>query len=315
MTRVFQHVYGPVPSRRLGRSLGVDLVPRKTCTYDCIYCQLGSTTCRTLARKNYVPVAEVLEELAARLTEDPAPDAIGLAGSGEPTLHRGLGELVRGIKALTRVPVAVITNGSLLWQPEVRASLQEADVVLPSLDAYDASSFQRINRPHEGLAFERMVEGLVDFSRDFRGEVWLELFLLAGVNDGNACMEGFRDLVRRIAPTRVQLNTVARPPAEAGLRGVSAARLAELALCLPGRVEVIQEGDPGSGEGGDAGQGEVLGLLARRPCTLEGLARGLASSPLGVLKHLDRLLAEGRVEVSREAGQLFYRIPMDGGCA
>ena len=159
-----QHVFGPVPSRRLGRSLGVDLVPFKVCTYDCIYCQLGRTTCKTTERKEWVPLNEVCASL--RDTLDTKPDFITLSGSGEPTLFSRPGELIRSIKDLTDVPVAVLTNGSLLSVPEVRAGLLEADLVVPSLDAGNERLFRIVNRPHEDIAFDRMVEGLIAFRQE-----------------------------------------------------------------------------------------------------------------------------------------------------
>ena len=170
------YVFGPVPSRRLGRSLGVDLVPHKTCSYDCIYCQLGATTCKTTERKEWVPLDDVLEQLKAKLST--APDYITLSGSGEPTLYSRAEELIDRIKAMTDVPVAVLTNGSLLWQEEVRRQFMKADLVIPSLDAGDEGMFRLVNRPHEDVTFERMLAGLVDFRREFRGAYWLEVFVL-----------------------------------------------------------------------------------------------------------------------------------------
>jgi len=158
----YKCLYGPVPSRRLGRSLGIDLVPFKTCTYDCIYCQLGKTTNKTTERLNYVPVADVLREVREKLSTGVGCDYISMAGSGEPTLHASLGELISKIKEMTDIPVAVITNGSLLYLPEVRESLLKADLVIPSLDAGDAQLFEYVNRPHENIVFERMIEGLIE---------------------------------------------------------------------------------------------------------------------------------------------------------
>jgi wyosine [tRNA(Phe)-imidazoG37] synthetase (radical SAM superfamily) len=172
------HVFGPVPSRRLGRSLGVDLVPFKTCSYDCIYCQLGHTTNKITQRARWVNWDTVLEELRKKLSSQ--PDYITLSGSGEPTLHAGLDELIEAIKAITRVPVAVLTNGSLLWQTDLRRELQGADLVIPSLDAGDDMRFRYINRPHESIIFQRMIDGLVAFGEEFRGQYWMEVFLLAG---------------------------------------------------------------------------------------------------------------------------------------
>jgi len=174
-SRDSKYVYGPVASRRLGRSLGVDLVPFKTCTYDCVYCQLGRTTHRTIQRGEYVPVDAVLAGLKAKLALGPKPDYISLAGSGEPTLHARIGDLIAGIKLMTRIPIAVLTNGSLLWVPEVQDALMEADLVLPSLDAGDEPMFQRVNRPHPEILFEGMVDGLAAFTARFRKLVWLEV--------------------------------------------------------------------------------------------------------------------------------------------
>ena len=202
-----RHVYGPVPSRRLGRSLGVDLVPFKTCTYDCVYCQLGRTTDLTTGRREYVPVEEILAQLEEKLRTGPTPDYVSLAGSGEPTLHARIGELIAGIKSLTRTPVAVLTNGSLLGVRDVQDALMEADLVLPSLDAGDAELFQLVNRPHENVEFDDMVEGLVAFRERFAKPVWLEVMLLAGITGIRSEVEKIAALTHRIRPDRVQLNS------------------------------------------------------------------------------------------------------------
>jgi wyosine [tRNA(Phe)-imidazoG37] synthetase (radical SAM superfamily)/predicted Fe-Mo cluster-binding NifX family protein len=222
-----RYVFGPVPSRRLGRSLGVDLVPFKTCTYDCVYCQLGHTTFKTAQRRAWVPVHKVLAEVRAALGSE--PEWITLAGSGEPTLHCGLGAVIKGIKQLTSTPVAVLTNGSLFWQPQVRDDLAAADLVMPSLDAPDAALFRRVNRPHHAIGFGRMVDGLGRFRRKFRGLYWLEVFLLDGVTSSDADVERLAALADGIAPDLVQLNTVARPPAEPTAAGVPAQTLERLA--------------------------------------------------------------------------------------
>ena len=163
MNTGFKHVYGPVPSRRLGRSLGVDALTFKSCSFDCVYCQLGRTTNHTAERKEYIPTAEILDEVRRKLENGDRPEYISFAGSGEPTLHSGLGDIIRGIKAMTDVPVVVFTNGSLLWMPEVRADLAAADVVIPSLDGGDAALLDKVNRPVATLDFNRIVEGLIAF--------------------------------------------------------------------------------------------------------------------------------------------------------
>jgi wyosine [tRNA(Phe)-imidazoG37] synthetase (radical SAM superfamily) len=168
-----KYLYGPVPSRRLGRSLGVDIVPFKLCTLDCVYCQLGKTTKKTLQRGDFLPVEAVLAELKSRLADGLEADFITIGGSGEPTLHSRLGALIDGIKKLTSIPVAVLTNGTLLYKKDVRADCAKADVVLPSLDAADEQTFRRINRPRSGLTVEQLISGLCAFRSEFTGQIWL----------------------------------------------------------------------------------------------------------------------------------------------
>ena len=239
------HIFGPVPSRRLGRSLGVDLVPFKTCSYDCIYCQLGQTTSKTVERREWVPLNDVLEELKGKLASK--PDYITLSGSGEPTLYCRLGELIAGIRAITDVPVAVLTNGSLLWQEEVRRQLMDAHLVIPSLDAGHTSMFQAVNRPHESISFARMLEGLIDFREEYYGEYWLEVFLLAGHTAVESEVSRITACVRRIKPDRVQLNTATRPTAEDYAVMVDRARMADIAGRFEPLAEVIAEANDSRG--------------------------------------------------------------------
>jgi wyosine [tRNA(Phe)-imidazoG37] synthetase (radical SAM superfamily) len=199
------YVFGPVPSRRLGRSLGVDVVPFKTCTYDCIYCQLGRTTCKTIERKEWVPLESVLDEVNAKLST--RPDYITLSGSGEPTLFSPLGELIDGIKRMTSVPIALLTNGSLLWQADVRGAVQDVDLLIPSLDAADEGMFRRVNRPHEAVSFDRLIDGLVASREACRGQYWLEVLLLAGYTGTEGEVNKLAQYASRIKPDRIQLNT------------------------------------------------------------------------------------------------------------
>jgi MinD superfamily P-loop ATPase/wyosine [tRNA(Phe)-imidazoG37] synthetase (radical SAM superfamily) len=307
----FKHLYGPVPSRRLGRSLGIDLVPFKTCTYDCVYCQLGRTTKKTLKRKEYVPVPEILLELKQKLAAGDTPDYISLAGSGEPTLNSGIGDLIKKIKSMTKIPVAVLTNGSLLWMREVQDALDAADLVLPSLDAGTAALFRHVNRPHRGLWFAQMVDGIAGFTKRFQGEVWLEVLLLAGVTGIPAEAQKIAAMVKRIGPARTQINTVTRPPAESYVCPVPSDQLVKLKDLFPGRVEIISASerpetfhlliDETSAE-------NVLALLRRRPCTSEDVAKGLGIHALAALKHLDALIREGQVTITRIDGRTFYAV-------
>jgi len=307
----YKHLYGPVPSRRLGRSLGIDLVPFKICSYDCIYCQLGSTGSTTVVRSEYVENDEILVELEQKLATDTLPDFISLAGSGEPTLHSRIGELIRTIKTMTDIPVAVLTNGSLLWMPEVQEALLAADLVLPSLDAGDSATFQLINRPDNTIDFGRMVQGLVDFTQTFKGEVWLEVFLLADITDDDQSVGKIAALVEQIKPARVQLNSVYRPPAEDYALGLTPIRMQQLSRLFPGTVEIINEdttvlAEPALHE--LTRHDEIIALIQRRPCTALDVAKGLKMHLNDTLKQLHVLTSSGRLlEPFKRQG--FYTIP------
>jgi len=298
-------IFGPVPSRRLGRSLGVDLVPFKTCSYDCIYCQLGRTTRKTVERREWVPLEDILAELDGKLAT--RPDYITLSGSGEPTLYSRLDELIAGIRERTDVPVAVLTNGSLLWRDEVRRQLLGAHLVVPSLDAGDEALFHAVNRPHESLSFRQVLEGLIAFREEYDGQYWLEVFLLAGHTAVEAEVRKIIDCVARIRPDRVQLNTATRPTAEDFAVAVPPARLAEIAARFNPPAEVIADfrGVHAQSEF-QAGHDSVLDLLRRRPCTLDDVAAGLGLHRNEAIKYLDELAARGRVETRSVGGRTYY---------
>ena len=306
-----QHVFGPVPSRRLGRSLGVDLVPFKVCTYDCIYCQLGRTTCKTTERKEWVPLNEVCASL--RDTLDTKPDFITLSGSGEPTLFSRPGELIRSIKDLTDVPVAVLTNGSLLSVPEVRAGLLEADLVVPSLDAGNERLFRIVNRPHEDIAFDRMAEGLIAFRQEYGGRYWLEVLLLGGITAIPAEVEQIADIAAKIGPDRVHLNTATRPPAEKSAIAVQKAELERLAAAFGGTATVVAD-YPATAQQGEfaARREDVLNLLRRRPCTVDDIAGGLGLHRNEVVKYVQELVDERLLSTSTSDGRVYYAATSQG---
>lgn len=309
------HVFGPVPSRRLGRSLGIDLVPHKTCSYDCVYCQLGATTSKTIERGAYVLLDAVLREVEAKLTAAAAPDYITLSGSGEPTLQVELDTLIQGIKRIADRPVCVLTNGSLLWREDVRTELLGADLVIPSLDAGDAAMFQRVNRPHPQLRFEQVVEGLIRFRQHFGGQIWLELFILSGLTTPPDEIAKIKARIGGLAWDRIQLNTVARPPSESWARPATAGELARAAEMLGEGAEVIAErpvspAKPVAMPEAD----EILALLRRRPCTLDDLSSGLGVHRLELAKRVDELLRAQAI-VMRQHGRRIYYQPASGNTA
>lgn len=305
------YVYGPVSLRRLGRSLGVDLVPYKTCSYDCIYCQLGRTTRKTVARKEYAPIENIIKAVKERLAESVRPDYITLAGSGEPTLHSGLGKIITRLKGITDIPLAVITNGSLLWDNTVRQDLQDADFVLPSLDAGDAVVFERINRPHRSISFSQMVDGIATFVREFQGQVWLEIMFLAEINNTERAIESIATLTRQINPARLQLNSVFRPGAETYATGLSRERLEEIASFFSGEVDIVSEPIQNNEvihSFSHQNNTDVLSLLERRPCTVADIATGLSLHHTEVVKLIDKLLHERKVCTTTKRGHLFYKL-------
>ncbi len=299
------YVFGPVPSRRLGRSLGVDLIPFKTCSYDCIYCQLGRTTNRTVERREWVPLDAVLNELDRKLTT--APDYVTLSGSGEPTLYARTEELIAGIKSRCEVPVAVLTNGGLLSRAEVRRSLLAADLVVPSLDAPDESLFQQVNRPHAEIRFDEMVEGLVALREEFSGDYWLEVFLLEGLTSDEATVVRLAEITQQISPDRVQLNTVARPPAEPDARAVPREKMERLAKLFGQNAEIIADyGKVHEQTAFTARREDVLTMISRRPCTVEDIAAGLALHRNEVVKYVQELLAVGAIEARPQGEKTYY---------
>ena len=307
--RRYKHLFGPVPSRRLGRSLGVDLVPYKVCTYDCIYCQLGRTTTRTTCRAQYVPTEEVLAELHEALTEPDLCDYVTLSGSGEPTLHRDAGRVIAAIKAMSGIPVAVLTNGSLLHEPEVRRALLPADLVAPSLDAGDAETFRRINRPCPEISFERMVDGLKAFRREYTGQLHLEVLFCAGINDGDEQVGKIRAIIDEVNPDRIDVNTVTRPPAEAEAKAVPPERLAHICLLLGAKAHPIAGGPEDADRAGPITAADLLALLRRRPCTLEDLAAGLRCHRWEAAKLLERLCREGKAHTRQQGEKVYYFVP------
>jgi wyosine [tRNA(Phe)-imidazoG37] synthetase (radical SAM superfamily) len=301
-----QYVYGPVPSRRLGRSLGVDMVPFKTCTYDCIYCQLGRTTSKITHRKEWIPSNTIIAQVKNRLASN--PDCITISGSGEPTLHSKIGEVIVGIKKISDIPIAVLTNGSLLWLPEVRNSLKEADLVLPSLDAGSESLYRYVNRPHPGIPFGKMLEGLVKFRDEYVGKYWLEILLLSGVTTVEAQVNALAHAIKLIIPDKVHVHTVSRPPVEDFATAVSKEQLKEIASKLSSKAEIITGSRTNREQCENSVRSQdILELLRRRPCSVEDITLGLGSHRNAVVKCLEQLCSQKQARVEYTTQGVFYK--------
>jgi wyosine [tRNA(Phe)-imidazoG37] synthetase (radical SAM superfamily) len=315
------YLYGPVPSRRLGRSLGVDIVPFKVCSLDCVYCQLGRTLEKTVERRDYVPIESVLAELKQALAENIEVDFISIAGSGEPTLHARLGELIGGMKQVTDIPVAIITNGTLFYLPDVRRDCTKADVVMPSLDAADEETFRRINHPCQGINIEKVISGLCAFREEFSGRIWLEVFFVEGINTGREQIARIREAIEQIRPDKVQLNTAVRPTADPTVRRVDAEALHEIAALLGPRCEVVADpsphhqaltekeprSTPGTAAKTTSTAQTLLSMLKRRPCSLSDIRASLGLSRNEAMKHISDLQNQGLIQSEKRGASTYYK--------
>ena len=301
-------VYGPVPSRRLGFSLGVDILPFKTCTLDCIYCQLGRTPRTSCRRRAYFSMRNILAQIRQALQEGGRIDVITFSGSGEPTLNKNLGPLIRGIKRMTRIPVAVLTNGTLLYRREVRKDLLSADLVVPSLDAATANVFRKVNRPHPLLKASRILDGLLKFRKEYSGQIWLEIMLVKGINDRPGDIRSLKKIVDNVRPDRIHLNTVVRPPADSRARPLSMKELERIRASFGDSAEIIAS--PGKRirkkVRADLAQA-ILGMVRRRPVTLEDISLSLGAHRDEILKTLDSLLDGRKIRSRRHGRKIFYK--------
>jgi len=286
-----EYIYGPVPSRRLGFSLGVDLVPFKTCSYDCIYCQLGRTTNKTIERKEYFPEKDIFLQLEKALSLHQRIDYITFSGSGEPTLNSRIGVLIKEIKKITKIPVAVLTNGSLFYQEELRKELLSADLVIPSLDAVTMKMFRKVNRPHPSLKIEEIIEGIKKFREEFEGSIWLEIMLVKGINDEKKHLDKAVSIVREINPDKVHLNTVVRPPSEKFALPLSIEELNKIEKLFGKNCEITVEFKPKEQEAYSEDLEEaILSIIRRRPVSLLDLSLSLGKHQNEILKYLDSLI-------------------------
>ena len=316
------YLYGPVPSRRLGLSCGIDIAPLKVCSLDCIYCQLGITPQTTIERKDYIPIEPVLAELKAALAEGLEADYITIAGSGEPTLNSRLGELIDGIKKLTNIPIAILTNGTLLSRADVRADCSKADVVMPSLDAGDEYTFQKINRPNSVISIEKLISGLCTFRKEYSGQIWLEVFFVEGINTGIEQIARIKEAIELINPDKVHLNTAVRPTADPNIARLSAEKLQEIANRLGPKCEVVADFSPASSGILNESKSEdmlvshsvinrnaeaLLSMLKRRPCSLNDICSGLGINHNEAKKHISALQHKGIIQSEDKEGIVFFK--------
>jgi len=303
-----QYVFGPVLSRRLGFSLGVDLVPFKTCSLDCIYCQLGKTTHRTIERQAYIFSDSIISEVRKILKQNQKIDYITLSGSGEPTLNLHLGEIVTSIKEITDIPVAVLTNGTLLHIESVRDELMAADLVVPSLDAVTQELFCKINRPHPKLDVSQMISGLRSFSQVFSGKLWLEIMLVKRLNDLPEEVEKMKEVVSSVKCDKIQLNTTVRLPADRLIEPLTSEELFKLKKLLGEKCEVIAGFEGQQNAVKTDIQERIISIVSRRPLNLSEISDFLGIPEERTTKYLFFLTKQGKIESLTYGSESYFQL-------
>ncbi|MFO7554944.1 MAG: radical SAM protein [Desulfobacterales bacterium] len=308
----YNHLFGPVPSRRLGISLGVDLVPMKTCTLNCIYCECGNTSLLTLKRKEYVSFESVKRELTHYFANHILPDYITFSGSGEPTLNSKLGDVIHFLRNLAPdIPVAVLTNGTLFSQKQVRTDVKDASVVIPSLDAATETIFRKINRPPLQLRLDTTIDGLIRFRKEYTGKIWLEIFIVPGMNDTDQELTALKNAIEKIKPDQVQLNTLDRPGTVSTLRPATREELERVLESFQMENAAIIA-DPPDHKGlftyRKDTDSAILGTIARRPCTSRDLSEILGLKIHDVDKYLASLVADKKIQVVKQKRGFFYQL-------
>jgi len=307
----YKHLFGPVPSRRLGLSLGIDPIPYKTCSFDCVYCECGATTNLTSTRKEYVPVDEIISELDSFLSTNPTLDYITFSGSGEPTLNIGIGRIISFLKKkFSQYKIAVLTNSSLFFNPEVRKELLLADVIMPSLDAVSYNIFQKINRPVKGIKAVDIIQGLISFREEFSGKIWLEIFIIPGINDTDEEINKFHIVLEKINPDLIQLNSLDRPgtenwvvPADEETLVKIKNKFTDLPIVTISNYQKREKIKSYNFKIEDA----ILSTISRRPCTADDLSEILDIHLAELNKYLDALHEKDMIEAVKKQRGLFFK--------
>jgi len=301
---MYKTIYGPVPSRRLGISLGVDIIPHKICSFNCVYCECGRNTLLTTERKDFVPIELVISEIDDYLSKNPAPDYISISGSGEPTLHLRLGKLLSEIKnKFPNIKLALLTNSSLLNIKEIREEIYPVDLVLPSLDAATDEAFRKIDRPFVAIKLEEIIEGIASLVKEMKSiskekQIWLEVFIIENINTDEKNIEALKKALKYIKPDKVQLNTLDRPGTEDWVKAASIKTLEFIReqLNLP-NVEIITKfkyRDEIKHYRIDI-ENTIIETLRRRPLRLEDISEVLGISKEEIQKYIDILINEKKI--------------------
>lgn len=309
---MIKYVFGPVPSRRLGISLGLDVIPFKTCSLNCIYCECGKTTDLTIERKSYFDYKELISQLKDVLNRGDSIDYITFSGSGEPLLNKDIGKIIEEIKNITNIKIAILTNGTLLYEDKLRKEILDADIVLPSLDAADDITFKKINNPHKSLKIDNIINGLIEFRKIFKNEIWLEVFIVEGINDSGEPLKNIHDAIKKINPDRVQLNSLDRPPAFDNVKPVDIKKLemikkewndlnnVEIIKRIKNRREIKSFSQNL--------ENNILNTIKRRPLTIEDLENLTGMKRVEIYKYIDVLEREKKIYEKIINNKIFFNI-------
>ena len=308
----YKYIFGPVLSRRLGLSLGVDVIPQKTCNLNCVYCESGRTTMPSSIRTSVIPVEDIIIELKDFLKTNPKIDHITFSGAGEPTLYRDLPVIISFIRSdYPQYKLAMITNSILMAQAEIRQELLSFDVILPSLDAATSAVFHKINRPVAKVDYQEVINGLISFRKIFKGKIWLEVFIIEGINDTSLELELLKESLNKIAPDLVQLNTLDRPGTESWVKPASWQKLEEIkSLFAPLNVEIVARNKTAKHyetlvQHIDE---QILNTIKRRPCTGQELATIIGLDIDQLETHVQKLISSGNIEADNQSGIVFYKL-------
>ncbi|MBN2013368.1 radical SAM protein [candidate division KSB1 bacterium] len=314
MSQTYKYLFGPVASRRLGVSLGIDVVPHKTCSLNCVYCECGTTTNLTVVRQEYFPTQDIVDELQSYLHTSPQLDALTFSGAGEPTLHAGFGEIVGFIKqSYPQYKLVLLTNSTLLDQPDVMEAVQKIDLIIPSLDAASELVFKKLNRPHRTLTAETMIRQLAYLKQHAPVEMWLEIFIVPGLNDTADELALLKQAVDKIQPDRVQINSLDRPPTAQWVKQATPEKLREIARQFSDRAEVIARFSSAMKVKADnhALADAIVQLIKRRPCTIDDLVSTLGHPQSDIEYELKMLMLHKQVQQEQLDRGVFYRIVED----
>ncbi len=304
----YKYIFGPVPSRRLGLSLGIDLMPAKTCSLNCVYCECGKTTHLTITRDEYIPTEDIKRELKDYLNKGPRLDFVTFSGFGEPTLHSGIGEIILFLKSdYPQYRIALLTNSTLFYQDKTIKQVLAADVIIASLDAVSSPVFNKINRPHPDLKPDALIRGLVELRKEFKNQLWAEVFLLPDINTNDSELKKIKIALDRIMPDKVQLNTIDRPGTESWVKAVEKKDMTRIESYLT-KAETISYGKQEQSDNKNIQNYtlQIISAIKRRPCTVEDVSRILGITVPKAQECLETLVCQKKVSKTKMPRGIFY---------